>query len=472
MRSRCRHSPGSTAVRPSSDRPASAGRPAFCNIARSVCIGSTVAVTSPQTIAEISVVDHHPAVPTNRLASAARHRNAARSVCIGSTMAVTSSERSQRYPSSTSTSTQPSRQTGWRRPPAYRNVARSVCICSTVAVTPPQTITAISFADARPGHWPLERGQRGAARGLDDDPVLVEETQRGGHRLGIGHDNRMNLVSRSPFDRRVARPLRAERRRDARDCRQFDPMPLRERARIAVGAFRFGRDHRHVVPAVARQPFEHATHSPPPPTASTIASGFGPAAAISSIIVAWPCHSTRSSNGCTNASCSPSADCANAFASAQLAPCTTKPAPSTRISSRARADALSGTTTSTGTPSSRPQYATAMPALPPDDDTKRRAPAACRASQTAPMPRSLNEARRLQRIELQPDGPAEPAGCDWRAKIRGRDMKRHGAGPMETEETGNARRATASGNDGHRTARLPCFPIPSNGVCYARQVYQ
>ncbi|EKS9798322.1 MULTISPECIES: hypothetical protein [Burkholderia] len=36
---------------------------AFCIAARSVCIGSTVAVASSQTIAEIFVVDHHPAVP-------------------------------------------------------------------------------------------------------------------------------------------------------------------------------------------------------------------------------------------------------------------------------------------------------------------------------------------------------------------------------------------------------------------------
>ncbi len=45
-------------------------------------------------------------------------------------------------------------------------------------------------------------------------------------------------------------------------------------------------------------------------------------------------------------------------------------------SARAVPVLLSGTTTVTGTPSRRPAYATASPALPPDDDTNRRAPRA------------------------------------------------------------------------------------------------
>ena len=393
MRSRCRHSPGSTAVRPSSDRPASAGRPRLLQhrTQRLHRLDGRRHVTADDR-RDIRRRPPSGRPTTNRLASAAPPTATPHAASASARRWPSRHHRrSQRYPSSTSTSTQPShdKPAGAGRP-AYRNVARSVAS----ARRSPSRRRRRSRRSPSPtrvsGHWPLERGQRGAARGLDDDPVLVEETQRGGHRLGIGHDNRMNLVSRSPFDRRVARPLRAERRRDARDCRQFDPMPLRERARIAVGAFRFGRDHRHVASRCApalrarhtaarrRRPRARSRRASGRPPPSRRSSSRGPATARDRRTDARTHHARRAPTARTH-SPRPSSPRARRFRRPR------------RGSARARADALSGTTTSTGTPSSRPQYATAMPALPPDDDTKRRAPAACRASQTAPMPRSLNE---------------------------------------------------------------------------------
>ena len=130
---------------------------------------------------------------------------------------------------------------------------------------------------------------------------------------------------------------------------------------------------------------------PPPPTDNTTASGLTPASAISSMMLAWPSHNSGSSYGWMNASPTVINDCACALASWKLAPCTTISAPSRAISARARALAVSGTTTSTGTPSWRPEYAAAMPAFPPEDEMNRFAPRRWYSAQAWPMPRSLNE---------------------------------------------------------------------------------
>ena len=358
-------------------QPASAGRPAFCNIARSVCIGSTVAVTSPQTIAEISVVDHHPAVPRQTgWRRPPAYRNAARSVCIGSTMAVTSSQTIAEI-SVVDVDLHPAvpRQTGWRRPPRLpqRRTQRLHLLDGR------RHAAADDHGDllADASHWPLERGQRGAASQPRRRSGARRGTQRGGHRLGIGHDNRMNLVSRSPFDRRVARPLRAER-----DVAMLviagnsTPCPARASAHSSR-RLPFRPRPPHVVPAVARQPFERHTAARRRRPASTIASGFAGAAAISSIIVA-ACHCARDrrTDARTHHCCrAPTARTHSPRPSSPRARRLRRPR---RGSARAARDALSGTTTSTGTPARGRNTRPRCPRCRPTTTPKRRAPAASR----------------------------------------------------------------------------------------------
>ena len=107
-------------------------------------------------------------------------------------------------------------------------------------------------------------------------------------------------------------------------------------------------------------------------------------------------------------------DTANSFASCHDAPWTMSCAFSRSIICLEIAGVVLGTTTTTGMDRCRPAYATAIPALPPEELMKRCFPSLTARSHTAPMPRSLND----------------PVGCDasilsqiWRPVIElsGRD---------------------------------------------------
>ena len=77
------------------------------------------------------------------------------------------------------------------------------------------------------------------------------------------------------------------------------------------------------------------------------------------------------SNGCISAPCSSSASCrARSWAWAHMLPCTSTVAPKVASRSRMNSGVVSGTQTVTGIPICRPAYATASPALPPEDATK------------------------------------------------------------------------------------------------------
>ncbi len=93
---------------------------------------------------------------------------------------------------------------------------------------------------------------------------------------------------------------------------------------------------------------------PPPPTDRTIASGLAPDCTISSTRLAWPRQMRGSSNGCKNASDSPTIDNASSFASCQEAPWTINSASSCCINDLALSVVVSGTTTTTGTDKWRP----------------------------------------------------------------------------------------------------------------------
>ena len=66
-------------------------------------------------------------------------------------------------------------------------------------------------------------------------------------------------------------------------------------------------------------------------------------------------------------------------------------APSRRIMSIALAEVVSGTITDTGILNMRPQYATAIPALPPDEHTNCFTPRFTCVAHAFPIPRSLND---------------------------------------------------------------------------------
>ena len=79
------------------------------------------------------------------------------------------------------------------------------------------------------------------------------------------------------------------------------------------------------------------------------------------------------------------------FDSSQTLPSTISSAPVARIFCRTDSCVLCGTTIVVRTPSATPAVAAAKPALPPDGQTKWRAPAATARWHRRPMPRSLKE---------------------------------------------------------------------------------
>jgi hypothetical protein len=68
-------------------------------------------------------------------------------------------------------------------------------------------------------------------------------------------------------------------------------------------------------------------------------------------------------------------------------------------------------TTVAGMPSARAACATASPALPPEEDTRRCAPAAAAAWQAAPMPRSLNEPHGCSASSFRNTGAPVPSAA-------------------------------------------------------------